>query len=1409
MQSEMEKPTIKQPDYLFEVSWEVCNKVGGIHTVLSTKAALLERKLQEKYLLIGPDVWKGPGTHPEFVEDKTLFKLWRQQMEQVGLKTKIGRWGIEGKPIVVLVDFTPYFFERNEVFKHFWINYKLDSLYGQWDYIEPALFGFAAGKVIECFYWSHINSTDNVVAHFHEWMTGTGLLYLNEHVPQVATVFTTHATVTGRAIAGKGLALYQNLTDYIPEQQAKECNVLSKHSLEKITAQNADCFTTVSRVTAGECVKMLGKHPDIITPNGFNNTHVPIFEELEKKRARAREKILQVAEGLFNQSFAADSFLVIKSGRYEYRNKGIDVFLDALKELQNRHAQGRTILALIFVPGNHTGPRKELVERMKQPDFGNPMPSELLTHYLQGTEKDPIVLHVNELKLNQNANELVKVIFVPTYMDGNDGIFDLPYYDMLTGFDLGVFPSYYEPWGYTPLESLAYYIPSVTTDISGFGKAYLALNEQTSSGLFVLERKDTGNYLIAKKVADTIEFFLNQTKRETQASRLAAHRISQYFVWENQLKFYEEAYGIALEKSSLREVTYHDKPQAVPAEMLEDAVSTPIWREISVKTILPHSLHRLKELAGNLWWSWNDSAQSLFRSMDKTLWEKCHQNPVKFLQALHYRTIQKYSTVQQSQEMLQELGKQFEEYMQTPVPDEGKIAYFCMEYGLHNSLKLYSGGLGILAGDFLKQASDSLVPLVAIGLLYKNGYFKQRLSVHGDQLVEADTMNFSELPLQSVLDEHNQPLRIELPFPGRAVYAQVWKVEVGRVALYLLDSYVDQNNEEDKLITSQLYGGSRENRLKQELILGMGGVQALKLLGIKPKVFHCNEGHAAFVGIARIQELILCENLSFDEAVEVVRSTGLFTTHTSVTAAIDKYSEELLRSYFSHVAKQFNISWEKFMTLGRVSERMPAELFSMTNLALRLCQEVNAVSKIHQKVSNNLFREIWRDYFPDELPIGYVTNGVHYDTWTALGWKLLHRKYLGENYLRDPSLWQKIDSIPDLEIWNAKLLHKRELLISVRERLTETMSLRHESPNTIRRTTNFLRDDALVIGYARRFVSYKRPDLLLVDIKRIAAMLGNGDRPVLIFFAGKSHPQDSESTELIKTVVQTILSQELQHKIFFLEDYDINLAKLLIQGADIWMNTPDRQKEASGTSGMKALLNGTLNISVLDGWWAEAYNRKMGWGLEAEQEYDSRNFQNELDSDKIYKMLENEIIPMYFNRNEQNLPVDWIKMIKLAMQVSPQYLMGRVMDDYKHKYYNPLIERGGEVMADGFSVAKELVTWKKHVRKNWSDVDVLSISPELITGQEKGGAIKLELTLGDLTTEEIGAELIAIKKDTVDGEEKVQTFELSAQESFGGKKVYYGEMKELLPGNYQYGFRIYPKHNHLSNRFDFPLVKWI
>ncbi|MBS1687997.1 MAG: alpha-glucan family phosphorylase [Bacteroidetes bacterium] len=1404
------EPQLK-PDYLFEVSWEVCNKVGGIYTVLATKAQTIEKEWHERLIMVGPDVWKGTGENPEFIEDKTLFKLWRQHIDEEGLKIKIGRWKIPGAPIVVLVDFTPYFFEKNQIFAHLWVKYQLDSLTGQWDYIEPAMFGYAAGKVIECYYRCHINSTDKVVALFHEWMTGAGILYLEEAAPQIATVFITHATVLGRVIAGNGLPFYKEFENYNPNTIAREFNVIAKYSLEKVAANIADCFTTVSNITSAECQKFLGKPPDIITPNGFDISIVPDKQLFDKKRASARAKILKVAEALFNQAFAPDSMLIIKSGRYEFKNKGIDLFIDSLAEINDHLSPAKNVIAVIFVPGHQTGPRKELLERLVQPDFSNPMPKEILTHNLQGAETDLILQRIKQAGLSESTHDKIKVIFVPTYMNGDDGVFNMSYYELLIGFDMAVFPSYYEPWGYTPLESLAFHVPSVTTNVSGFGAAINSLLHNKQKGIQVIDRTDDNERDVVVAIAATIDAFSKKSVSDIEEIREDAYNISQGFLWERQIKQYEKAYDIALKKSEQREELYRNKPQAMPATIPEVAETKPLWRSIIIYSEMPERLNALQVLSKNLWWSWDSEATSLFESIDPWLWETSHCNPIVLLQIVSHTTLKRLESDAAFVSRLDAVAEKFNTYMHAGNSKKGpQIAYFCMEYGLHNSLKLYSGGLGILAGDYLKEASDANINITGIGLLYKNGYFKQSLSIHGEQLTELDTLDFTKLPLELAKDSGGKPLKIALPFPSRTVIAQVWKLPVGRVPLYLLDTLLAENSAEDRLITSQLYASPEENRLKQELLLGVGGILLLNALGIKPDVYHCNEGHPAFLNLARLYNFIHDNNLSFEEALEIVRATNIFTTHTSLPAAIDKFSEELLRPYLSHTAQQFNISWETLINLGRTIEDTQ-EQFSMTTLALKLSGEVNAVSKLHRKVSCLLFNSLWKNYMPEELNIGYVTNGVHYATWTAGEWKALHEKVFDKeffNSVSDAVTWQKIYNVPNEDIWGIRKVLKNKLLNSVKERLSGISASRHEGPRKLAEAIVHLTDDALLIGFARRFVSYKRPDLLLHDLNRLSTIINNIQKPVLLFFSGKAHPSDKSSIDLVKRIVDITEMPEFRNKVFFLEDYDMNLAKLLVQGVDLWINVPNRYMEASGTSGMKAMLNGVLNFSVLDGWWAEAYNEHIGWALETEPSYERQDYQDELDSENLYRTLENEIIPLFFERDEHGIPVGWVKMIKASIAAAPTYTMGRVLGEYQNNYYNKLHERGRKLSEENYCLAKQLAAWKKQMLLRWNEVDVISISSNM-EHADKNIEIKIVLDIGDLSINDVGLEIVFLRKNAKRGENLELTKELNATEINRSYVVYECKMPALQPGAFEYSFRIFPKNPLLIHRQDFGLAKWV
>jgi len=1409
----MKPSELLKPDYLFEVSWEVCNKVGGIHTVIATKAKTLQEQYGDQYILIGPDVSKG-GNAPEFIEDVTLFKPWKDHAINEGLKIRIGRWKISGNPIVILVDFTPFFTQKNEIFTNLWIKFKLDSLSGGWDYMEPALFGYAAAKVIECFYNHHLNNNDKIVAQFHEWMTGAGILYIEENIPQVATVFTTHATVLGRAIAGSGVAFYSLFDSFVTEKAANDFNVVSKNSLEKIAANTADCFTTVSAITAKECVKFLGKEPDVITPNGFDISILPNEHSFEKDRADARRKILSVAESLFNQHIPADSVLVINSGRYEYRNKGIDIFIDSLAALEKSTELDKTVLGIILVPAHQTGPRKDLLERIGKPDFNAPNINEVLTHSLQGAENDPVLKEVERVDLHNSVNDKVKIIFAPVYLDGNDGIFNMHYYDLLIGFDMAIFPSYYEPWGYTPLESIAYHIPSVTTNISGFGAKIAEDFKPNLPGISIITRTDTNDKEVVAEVSEMILDFTRKTEKELFNAREDAYNTSLNFLWKKLIEEYEKAYDFALKKSVDREDQFRNKPQVEPIALKEAVTgSNPVWRSILVEADFPKELAGLKKLIKNIWWSWNYEAEEVFEYIDASLWDRCCHNPVLFSRQLSFLKIEALSKDEIFLQLLNNAEKKFDEYVSSPKLENPHVAYFSMEYGLCSFIKLYSGGLGVLAGDFLKEASDEGLNIVAIGLLYKEGYFRQKFSVRGEQLAEADTQDFKNLPIHLVTKKDNTPVSINLFFPGRTVVVQIWKLNVGRVSLYLLDTDLEQNTDEDRSITAYLYDGNRETRLKQEILLGMGGIRALTALGIKPDVYHCNEGHASLISIERIQNLVKEENLSFEEAMEVVRASTLFTTHTSVPAANDLFSEELLRKYVADNTRIFNIDWEKFIGLGRMNPNDHNELFSMTCFAARLSQEINAVSKLHQAVSRNLLGPLWKSFKPGELHINRITNGVHYSTWASKLWQQFCVSALGMAHssdISDKEYWKKIDGVPAKEIWNIRLELKRELITAIKNKLVHNAILRNNPERTFNIISN-VNENALIIGFARRFVPYKRSGLLFTAIERLSKIIANTDKPVVFIFSGKAHPMDNESIGLINQLVDASSNAAFKNSVIFLENYDMDVARLLVQGVDVWLNTPERHTEASGTSGMKAALNGVLNFSVLDGWWSEAYNGLNGWMLSEDPVYKDHELQNQLDAETIYNLLENEIVPLFFDRDKEQIPVKWVEKIKTSLiSIVPQFNMRRVLKEYNDNYYVKLYERVNRMKADHYSLAKSIVVWKKRILSHWNEIRVIAIEmPEKENFKGLLGdkiSIKIVLNIGEMSINDIGVEII-ISGDTLPEGYFVKEFSILNMQ---GQDVTFEciiRMEQI--GVFDYAFRVFPKNENLPHRQDFDLVKWM
>lgn len=1406
----------KQPDYIFETSWEICNKVGGIYTVISTKALSIVTNFKDNYICIGPDLSKESEEHSDFVEDPALFKNWREFAQSNGLRIRVGRWKVNGNPIAVLVDFTPFFEKKNEIFTQFWLQYHLDSLTGQWDYVEPALFGYAAAQVIESFYDYYCTADDNIIAHFHEWMTGTGVLYLNGKVPQIATAFTTHATVLGRCIAGNGLPLYGQMGNYNPVDAANRFNVMAKHSLESLSAIHADTFTTVSTITDMECVNFLKKSADVVTINGFENDFVPKEEKYAGIRAEARKRLIKAASALTRQQIADDALLVINSGRYEYKNKGIDLFIEGLAKLKEQKPE-KEIVAFIAVPAGTSGQREDLISKMESPVQGAPVLNDWATHPLLDAQNDPIINGLKKHNLDNGAESNVKVIFIPVYLNGHDGIFNMEYYDLLTGFDLSVFPSYYEPWGYTPLESAAFAIPTVTTTLAGFGK-WVKDHFQPGKSIWVIERDDTNDSHVSDQIAEAMAYYLSIDNDEKQLRNQEACDISQHALWGKLFDYYLEAYHIALEKSAQRYPLYKNKTSQVGFIMPRFVKPEHKWQKITVKSNLSEPFDKLMELAMNVWWSWNYEARELFEEIiGKKIWKENGENPVKLLQILPRERIDLFIENEEYKAKLDRVYTAFTTYMNTPkTRKEKSIAYFSMEYGLSNELKIFSGGLGMLAGDYLKEASDDNVNMMGIGLLYRYGYFYQQISPTGEQLNLYPRQSFSNLPLHPMKDEHGDWLKISIALPGRTLFARIWRVDVGRVPLYLLDTDFSENRDEDRGTTSTLYGGDNENRLKQELLLGVGGIRLLKRLGIVPELYHLNEGHAAFLTLERLRNYVQEEHRSLQIAMELVRASSLYTTHTPVPAGHDTFSEDLMRKYFSNYPERYNITWDEFMGFGRSNDQSCDENFSMSVLACRLSQEINGVSRIHGRVTREMFNYLYEDFLPEELHIGYVTNGVHYPTWAHKKWQAYHKELFGSDFLKDianPKMWEKIYDAKDEDLWNLKDRLRGELMEEVETLLEEQLKRRNESPSLIVNTKKALRSDTLIIGFARRFATYKRAQLLFSNEEKLNRLVNNPDRPVIFLFAGKAHPNDKAGQDLIKRIIEYARKPEFIGKIIFLENYDMILAKKLVSGCDVWLNTPTRPLEASGTSGEKAIMNGVLNFSVMDGWWAEGYVDGAGWAIDEEATYQDNHLQDELDAATLYHVIDEQIAPAFYNRNSNGIPLEWTRMMKENFaKISPNFTMRRQLNDYYDKFYHKLENRFNLLKEHDLENALQLIKWKNKLMAAWHNIEIVGVHcPQFSqTTYFLGEVLQIEVKvkLGNIEPDDVKIELIVADKES-------ENNHLRAKKAFkymgtdGNAAIFRCESAVENVGSWSWAIRMLPNNPLLPHDMDLKLVKWI
>ena len=1405
------------PDFLFEVSWEVCNKVGGIHTVIASKAPIVAGAMGDNYITIGPD-FSQDSVNPEFSEDNSLMAAWRESLYNQGVRVRIGRWNIEGRPIAILIDFKSFFSQKDTILSKLWEDYNVDSLSGQWDYVEPVLFGYAAGVVIASYAETMCTPSQKVVAHFHEWMASAGSLYLHKYAPYVATLFTTHATVMGRCIAGNRLPLYNDLLKFNADELARQFNVVAKHSLEKSAAAHSDAFLTVSEITANECRYLIGREVTRITPNGFDNGFVPRGEELAAKRAAARKKLIEVAEASWGVELN-NPLIVATSGRYEYRNKGIDVFLESLKQLASSTLD-RDVLAVVAVPAANIGMRQDLAQHLENKESAiDPAQKRWLTHNLESEAWDMVSQSIEGSILSTSASR-VKVLFVPTYLNGNDGIFNMPYYDVLAGVDLTVFASYYEPWGYTPLESVAYGVPTVTTTLAGFG--LWVANHSNRAGVDVVRRDDYNEREVVFQITEIMKRYLTMSEAQYEATREAAMELSNTAVWKKLYNEYKRAYEEAIENSISRTnrvlIDGGNRGEQINFVRQQLTSNRPQWHRLMVEKGIPERLKPLEELSRNLWWCWTPGAQELFEAADKELWVKVDRNPIALLDKISAQRYEEILADKAFLKKMDEVYKQFCDYMsEKPSPEHAKVAYFSMEYGLHSSLKIYSGGLGILAGDYLKEASDRNVPMVAVGLLYRYGYFTQRLSAQGAQEATYEAQNFFKLPISPVRDELGNWVTTQVALPGRNLTARVWKCQVGRTDLFLLDADYEANLDEDRQVTYYLYGGDWENRLKQEILLGVGGIRALVKMGIKQEVYHCNEGHAAFINIERIRNLIARKRLSFSEAMEVVRSSSLFTTHTPVPAGHDAFPESMIRQYMSHYPDVLGITWDQFINLGKTNPSDPNEKFSMSVLACNLSQEVNGVSWLHGEVSKDILGNMWPGYFKNELHIGYVTNGVHFPTWVASNLRKLYAKYFGEafeGHTYNIPEWQNVHKIDDKELWSERMFLKERLIKTIRKRFSDPTQVRLQSPRQMVQVTESIKPEVLTIGFARRFATYKRAHLLFTNLERLSALVNNKERPVQFIFAGKAHPNDKPGQDLIKRIVEVSAMPEFVGKIVFLQNYDMELARRMVQGVDVWLNTPTRPLEASGTSGEKCVMNGVMQFSVLDGWWVEGYKEGAGWMLPMERTYADQRFQDELDAEMIYNTIEEQIVPLYYDRAEDGVPHRWVNAVKKCVaDIASNFTTNRMLIDYEERFYNKLAQRKKLMLDKNYLMARQIAAWKRKVSAAWDNIVIRDVKRAEIESEAMyvGKKYHFELTidLAGLQKEDIGAELVvATQIEAGQAANVVETRRLEIVASDDKSVTLALDYAPEHTGMFDVALRVFPVNDNLEHRMDFALVKW-
>ena len=1417
-----------QPQVVFEIAWEVCNMVGGIHTVLATKITNMHAQYGNRYVTIGPEIPRMDGARPVFREE-----IWHAGLHEaltgLDLGCRMGRWLIPGEPRCILVNYAHLMPQKDAILGRYWEWYQLDSITGGWDYQEPILFSHAAGMVVERLASAyHLPRRMGVVAHAHEWLAGAAALYLRQMMPEVGTVFTTHATTLGRALAANrpNADMYRTIDQVEPVSTARSLGVLAKHSMESITARVCDTFTTVSEITAAECEHFLGRKPDLVLTNGMSDDFPPPGLRDPHAVHAARDRLFALATLATGTPYDRDQTdILISSGRYEYTNKGIDVFLDALAGLDHalRDQPGRRVLAFGLYPAGHAGPKRALLQSQAG---GEPTGTiHLCTHDLHDEAHDPVLGKLQADGLCNRPENAVHFIFVPAYLDGNDPLLRETYYELVVGADLTVFPSSYEPWGYTPMESIALGVPTITSDMAGFGHWAAPRGEWQATGVDVLQRDGCPFERVSHTLTERLLAHVDLPAEACQALSGAAGATSLACRWQSFAPAYFDAHALAAERATERARTMPRGRFAALARLRP--APAPDGRDLmahlhrfTVRNALPPELADLRGLAMNLAWSWNPEAEALFAGLDKDLWDQTGRNPVLFLERVAGDRLAQAAGSPAYASRLRDVQAALADGRHRRRQPE--IAYFCMEYGLTDSLKLYAGGLGVLAGDHLKTASDLGLPLCAVGLAYRQGYFRQRIRQDGSQEAVRENHAFQNLPLVLVTDEAGRPVTVELAFPGGPVSVRAWRVAVGTVDLYLLDTNWEVNRAEDRAITDGLYSGDLRHRARQELILGIGGFQMLRALGILPKVYHMNEGHNAFLVLARLADLVR-NGLKWEEALVYVRHTTVFTTHTPVAAGHDAFPDDLLRPYLVPFESALQQDAGTLLALGKAPPAERSAEFSMTALAVNGSARVNGVSHIHGTVSRGLLRDMFAGLSEHDVPVGAITNGVHVPTWLAPEWHDLFDARLEGDWRAhqaDPAYWDAVRHLDAREVWLVRLRCKRRLIHWLQRHIRSAWVARREQPAAIAETLKRLGDDTLFIGFARRFAPYKRADLLFHDPARLEALV-SGDVPIVVLFAGKAHPADGVGSGLVREVVEYSRRPGLIGRVLFLEDYGMHLASLMVAGCDVWLNTPTRPMEASGTSGMKAGINGCLNLSVRDGWWAEGYNGRNGWQIDDVAAEADREYQDQVDSATLHALIEHEVLPRFTGRVTGGIPFEWVEMAKESIaSILPRFSTARMLAEYRDQLYTP-VTRDADLLTDNsYERLFDLTDFRQRVRRHWDTLAFADLQVEGMDGEavavNQPIQLQVELRHPHLRPEDVIVQAVVAR---VPGEERVETLDaydmtaVAVRAGAGPAAASTWRTSAVCDdtGTHSLGVRVIPARRLPGHEVEtfLPLVKWL